>query len=193
MGDRNFAQDYRLLGQFDGHGCRYVLRRREEAVVTVAAELPVSAADREARVIRQGWVRLGARAGSPSGRVRAVWIETAPKETLILVTNVGPEPLSAPEVGLLYRRRWPIECFFRWIKCLLDCRHWLAESEGGVTLQLYLALIASGLLPLATGRRPNKRMRELIQRYQLGWASLEELPVGLAREEAAAARRKKNK
>ena len=65
VGDRNFAQDYRLLGQLDGHGCRYVLRLREEAVVTVEAELPVSAADREARVIPPGVGAAGRARGQP--------------------------------------------------------------------------------------------------------------------------------
>lgn len=60
-----------------------------------------------------------------------------------------------------------------------------------MTIQLYLALIASVLLQLATGRRPNKRMLELIQLHQLGWATLEELLSGLEREQARAERRNK--
>jgi len=184
VGDRYFAEDYRLLGQLDEHGCRYVLRLRDEAVIRVQEELSVSPADSGAAVTRQGWVRLGARAAGQSPRVRVVWVRTAAGETLRLVTNVGPEALSAAEIGLLYRRRWQIECFFRWIKCLLGCRHWLAESQRGVTLQLYLALIAAVLLQLATGQRPNRRMLELIQMHQLGWASVEELLAGLGREVA---------
>ena len=116
--------------------------------------------------------------------MRVVWIGLAAGGDLRLVTNVGPDDLGADEVGLLYRRRWQIECFFRWLKCLLGCRHWLAESERGVTIQLYLALIASVLLQLATGRRPDKRMLELIQMYQLGWASLAELEAGVERTAA---------
>jgi hypothetical protein len=189
VGDRYFAEDYRLLGQLSEHGCRYVLRLRDEAVVNVEEELPVSDAERTAGVTRQAWVRLGARPAWQSPRVRVVWMETAARETLRLVTNVAPEELSAAEVGLLYRRRWQIECFFRWVKCLLGCRHWLAQSQRGVTVQLYLALIASVLLQLATGRRPNKRMLELIQLHQLGWATLEELLAGLEREQAKAQRR----
>ena len=135
-----------------------MLRLRDEAVVNVEEELPVSPGDMAAGVTRQAWVRLGARPSWQSPRVRVVWIQTAQGETLRLVTNVAPEALNAAEVGLLYRRRWQIECFFKWVKCLLGCRHWLAESQRGVTLQLYLALIASVLLQLATGRRPNRRM-----------------------------------
>ena len=193
VGDRYFSQDYALFGQLQERGCRYVVRLGDPAVVTVEEELPVSDTDRAAGVTRQAWARLGWRPSRQSVRVRVVWIALAAGGELRLVTNVGPEHLSAAEVGLLYRRRWQIECFFRWVKCLLGCRHWLAESEGGVTIQLYLALIASVLLQLATGRRPNKRALELFQMYQLGWASLEELLAGLAREEAAAARRKKTK
>lgn len=191
VGDRYFAEDYRLLGQLSQQGCRYVLRLRDEAVIQVEEELPVNPTDQAAGVTRQAWARLGARKAWQSPRVRVVWIQTAQQEALRLVTNVPPEDLSAAEVGLLYRRRWQIECFFRWVKCLLGCRHWLAESQRGVTLQLYLALIASVLLQLATGRRPNRRMLELIQMYQLGWATLEELLAGLKREKAKAERRSK--
>lgn len=190
VGDRYFAEDYALFGQLHERGCRYVVRLCDKAVVNVEEALPVSEADRAAGVTRQAWARLGWRPSRQSARVRVVWIGLAAGGELRLVTNVRPEDLSAAEVGLLYRRRWQIECFFRWVKCLLGCRHWLAESERGVTIQLYLALIASVLLQLATGRRPNKRMLELFQMYQLGWASLAELLAGVAREEAAAARKK---
>ena len=193
VGDRYFGEDYGVFGELNERGCRYVVRLCDKAVVNVEAEWPVSETDRAAGVTRQAWARLGWRAAQGSVRVRIVWIALAAGGELRLVTNVGPEDLSAAEVGLLYRRRWQIESFFRWIKCLLGCRHWLAESARGVTIQLYLALIASVLLQLATGQRPNQRMLELIQMYQLGWASLAELLAGLARETAGAARRQKNK
>jgi hypothetical protein len=190
VGDRYFSENYRLLGQLEQKGCRYVLRLRDEAVVTVEEELPVSEADRAAGVQRQAWARLGSTARYRSVRVRIIWIGTAAGQSLRLVTNVGPDQLSALEVGLLYRRRWQIECFFRWVKCLLGCRHWLAESQTGVTIQLYLALIAAVLFQLHTGRRPNKRMMELFQLHQLGWASTEDLLAGLKREEENEQRRK---
>jgi hypothetical protein len=51
-----------------------------------------------------------------------------------------------------------------------------------VSLQLYLAPIAAVLFQLHTGRRPNKRMMELFQLHQLGWASTQDLIAGLRRE-----------
>lgn len=189
VGDRYFGENHGLLGELEQAGCRYVLRLREESLVNVEEELALREADRAAGVQRQAWARLGCRQRR-SVRVRVIWIGMADGNTLRLVTNVPPDELSAAEVGLLYRRRWQIECFFRWIKCLLGCRHWLAESPTGVTLQLYLALIAAVLFQLYTGRRPNKRMLELFQLHQLGWASTEDLIAGLQREQERQARRK---
>lgn len=189
VGDRYFGENHRLLGELEQAGCRYVLRLRDESLVEVLEELVVSEADKAQRVQRQGWARLGCRQRR-SVRVRVVWIGLADGSTLRLVTNVPPAELSAAEVGLLYRRRWQIECFFRWVKCLLGCRHWFAESAQGVTLQLYLALIAAVLFQLHTGRRPNKRMLELFQLHQLGWATTEELIKGLQQEQEREAKRK---
>ncbi len=182
IGDRYFAEDYSVLGQLEELASRYVLRLREPAVITVEEELPVSEEDRQAGVLRQAWARLGATARTRSARVRVLWLEKKAGREMILLTNVGPDELPAALVVLLYRRRWQIELFFRWIKCLLGCRHWLAESRQGATLQIYLALIAAVLLQLYTGRRPTKRMLELIQFHLLGVVSLEELTWGLQRE-----------
>jgi IS4 transposase len=74
-------------------------------------------------------------------------------------------------IGLCYKHRWQVEMFFRWLKCILGCRHWLAESERGVALQVYLALIAAQLLVLYRGERSNRRQMEAIQFYLMGWAS----------------------
>jgi len=82
--------------------------------------------------------------------------------------------------------RWRIELFFKWLKCILGCRHWLAESPQGVALQVYCALIAALLLLRATGRRPGKRAMEMIRFYLLGYATLDELSaqLGLAKKTA---------
>ena len=68
-----------------------------------------------------------------------------------------------------------IETFFKWIKCILGCRHLLAQSPQGVAIQIYCALIAAMLLMSFTGKRPNKRQMERIQWYLCGVASLSEL------------------
>jgi hypothetical protein len=191
VGDRYYGENYQMFAELDQADVAFVVRLRDEAVLEVEEELALSAADREARVIRQGWVRLGSHGRAAKLRLRVVWVQTA-KEVLRLVTNLGPEALSAGEVALLYKQRWQIELFFRWIKCILGCRHWLAESPRGVAIEIYLALIGALLLQLYTAQRPNKRMMELIQLYLLGVATLEELWAGIERQRARATLRKKS-
>lgn len=191
VGDRYYGEDYQMFGEMEEAGVAFVVRLRDQAVLQVEEELPLDPADRKAHVIRQAWVRLGCKTCYRSMRVRVVWVQT-PKEVLRLVTNLGPAELSGAEVALFYQQRWQIELFFRWIKCILGCRHWLAESTQGTAIQLYLALIAALLLQLYTGQRPNRRMMELIQFYLMGVATLDELWAGLERQRQLVARRKKS-
>jgi IS4 transposase len=83
--------------------------------------------------------------------------------------------LEAEYVALGYRFRWTVELFFRWFKCILGCRHLLSTSQNGITIQLYLGLIASLLISLWTGKKPTKRTLEMLQFYFCGMASEEEL------------------
>ena len=91
---------------------------------------------------------------------------------IILLTNTDVE---AEVVALLYRYRWQVELFFRWFKCILGCTHWLSTTYQGVTLQVYVAVLASLLVSLWTGRKPTKRTFEMICLYFQGWATAEEL------------------
>ncbi len=189
VGDRYYGEDYQLLGQLEEAGVAFVVRLRDEAVVEVEEELPIRPVDAPANVMRSAWVRLGCNARYRSIRLRVIWVQT-PKEILRLVTNLGPEELGAGEVALLYKERWQIELFFRWIKCILGCRHWLAESPRGAAIELYLALIAALLLQLYTGSRPNRRLMEMIRWYLCGVARLEELWAAVAGARAGQERKK---
>ena len=191
IADRYFGENYQLFERLERKGCAFVIRLLDTASINVEEELPVSPADGAAGVVRQAWARLGSRAKYRSMRLRLVWIESK-DGSLLLATNLSPEALPAELVGQLYRQRWKVELFFRWVKCILGCGHWIAESQRGATIQIYLALIASLLLQLYTGRRPNKRMMELIRFYLLGWAKGVELEKGLERYQQELERRKKS-
>ncbi len=105
---------------------------------------------------------------------------------LLLVTDKSQKELSAELIALIDRYRWRIELFFKWLKCILGCRHWLAHSPRGVAVQIYGALIAALLLLRATGRRPAKRAMEMIRFYLLGYATLDELTRELGTEKKSA-------
>ena len=104
-------------------------------------------------------------------------------EVLLLATS--RLDLAAELVALGYRYRWAVELFFRWLKCILGCQHLLANSPAGVTMQVYLAIIASLLISLWVGRKPTVRTLEMIQFYFQGWATAEELTAHLDKLQAA--------
>ena len=94
-------------------------------------------------------------------------------EVLLLATD--KMDLEAELVALGYRYRWSVELFFRWFKCVVGRRHLLCESQQGLTLQIYLGMIASLLISLWAGKRATKRTYEMFCLYFAGWATEAEL------------------
>jgi hypothetical protein len=184
--DRGYAS-YQVFRDILDAGSSFLGRLKEDAAFTVQEERPVPAAAAAAGVVRDVVAsKLGTGhhkdvVGQP---VRLVWVATGKgradgtPEVLLLVTD--RLELEAELVALGYKYRWWVELFFRWLKCILGCRHLLSTSANGVTLQVYLALIASLLVSLWTGHRPTKRTYEMFCFYFSGWASAEELQAHIA-------------
>jgi len=173
VGDRYYGKDYELLGLLEQMACSYVIRLHDNAVIQSIEELELSEQDRSAGIIQDCWAKVGSRSKGPPRRIVVVVIPGG--EEITLVTNKAPEELSAELIARIYRYRWQIELFFKWLKSILGCRHWFAESPEGVAIQIYTALIGALLLSRYCGKKPSKRQMELLQLYFLGYASLEEL------------------
>jgi hypothetical protein len=174
VGDRYYGLDYGYFGELKRRGASYVIRIRNNPRMEIVEEMPLTEADLAAGVTWQGRVKLGDKwEGEPS---RVVKVEVDGK-ILLLVTDLEME---AELIALIYRYRWQVELFFKWLKSILGCRHLMAESPDGVAIQIYAALIAALMLQLLTGKRPGKRAMELIQLYMMGYAELEEVITLLA-------------
>lgn len=175
--DRGYAS-YRLLADILAAGSSFVARLRGDAAFR-GTERQVPAAARAAGVARDVTVdRLGVGADVLGRAVRVVVVQPEPGDgrsdtPLVLVTD--RLDLPAELVALAYRWRWQIELFFRWLKCVLGCRHLLSHDVDGITIQIYVALIASVLLGAAGGRTPTKRTYEMFCHFVSGWATAEEM------------------
>jgi hypothetical protein len=186
--------EYELFADLHALPCRVVARVKEEAAYEVAQEQGLSAAARAAGVTRDvGLRRLGTAQHRPCAAqpLRVVRVATdkrqpdgTPVERVLITKRLD---LKADLLALAYRYRWTVVLFFRWLKCLLGGRHLLSQSENGVQLQVYMALIASLLISRWVGRAPTKRTYELLCFSLRGWASPQEvltyidrlqLPVG---------------
>ena len=178
--DRGYAS-YRLLSAILAKGSSFVARLKQDAVFQVAEERSIPDEARKAGVIRDVVVtHLGADPGNdaPKQPLRIVVVQPTPgagrsDTPLILVTDrLG---LAAELVALAYRWRWQIELYFRWLKCVLGCRHLISHDLDGIAIQIYCALIATVLLSASSGRKPDKRTWEMFCHYFSGWATFEEL------------------
>ena len=55
---------------------------------------------------------------------------------------------SAERIAEIYKSRWQIELFFKWIKQHLKIKSFLSTSENGVKIQIWIALITYVLLSI---------------------------------------------
>ena len=173
--DRLYGQDLLHLKQLQKRGVNFVVRICENVVRTQAGpDRVLSEADRKAGVLSDRLEELGLFGGGPA--LRLVELKSEGKTFLLATTR---QDVPAEMIGLIYRYRWQVELFFKWLKTMLPCGHWLAESPRGATLQIYSLLIAALLLFLWTGRRPTKRQMEALQFYWAGFIDAEELAQAL--------------
>ncbi len=118
----------------------------------------------------------------PTTRLREVVLHR-PDGPLRLLTSLTDAAISAKMIGELYRHRWQIELFFRWLKSCAHFRHAISHSQNGLSAALYVALIATLLTAIATGRRPSKYALAVLQFVAAGMAELEQMLPTLERFE----------
>ncbi len=70
------------------------------------------------------------------GRIRFKEAETG--QTLVFLTN--NTTLPATTIATLYKSRWQVELFFKWIKQHLRIKHFLGNSENAVKTQIWCAI-----------------------------------------------------
>jgi hypothetical protein len=172
--DRGYI-DYGMYQAIHEAGSFFIARLKDNSTFEVVEERPVTGADRKAGVIGDAWVRMGSAftEGKLTAPVRRVVIAGgAGRKDVVLLTNTD---LPADMIGVLYRYRWQVELFFRWFKCILGCRNWLSLTLQGLTLQVYVALLASILMALWTGLKPTRSAFRVICLYFQGWVQDDEL------------------
>jgi hypothetical protein len=67
-------------------------------------------------------------------------------EDIVLITNILH--LSPNEIAQMYRRRWDIEVFFRFLKQELNFSHFLSLNDNGIQVVLYMTLITAMLVKI---------------------------------------------
>jgi hypothetical protein len=141
--------DYQWWADLDAAGCRIVTRFKKNTPLALVEERPVPSGS---AVLSDRIGRLPARLQHSrrnpfTNPVREVRVVTDIGKQLRILTNDLDAP--ADEIADLYKRRWQVELFFRWIKQTLKIRHFLGTSENAVRIQVAVALIAYLIIRIA--------------------------------------------
>jgi transposase len=141
--------DYRWWAELSGAGCRIVTRFKKNTPLQIIEELdaPTGGAILSDRIGFLPRRQAQNRNNPMADAVREVRVKTDTGKVLRILSN--DLDASAAEIADLYKRRWAIELFFRWIKQTLKIRHFLGTSRNAVRIQIAVALIAFLLLRLA--------------------------------------------
>ena len=141
--------DYLWWAALDTAGCRIVTRFKANTPLHVVEELAVTDGS-DVLSDRIGFLparQAGSRRNPMQDAVREVRIMTSTGKVLRILSNDLDAP--AREIADLYRRRWAIELFFRWVKQTLKITRFVGTSENAVRIQIAVALIAFLLLRMA--------------------------------------------
>ena len=141
--------DYAWWAKLDAAGCRIVTRFKSNTPLSVAAELPVpgDGAILSDRIGHLPPRQAASRRNPFQNPVREVRVKIQTGKVLRILSN--DLAATAREIAELYKRRWAIELFFRWVKQTLKITRFLGASENAVRIQIAGALIAFLLLRLA--------------------------------------------
>jgi IS4 transposase len=141
--------DYGWWAVLDDAGCRFVTRLKKNTPFSAIEENRVP---KNSNIVSDRIGHLPARLASSRKNplqvpLREICVIIESGKQLRIVTNDLDAP--AEEIAELYKQRWQIELFFRWVKQTLRIRHFIGVSENAVRIQIAIALIAFLILRMA--------------------------------------------
>jgi len=171
--DRGYLDFTRLI-RWDRQGAYFVVRNKCHVRLRVLASRPVDKACGLRCDQTVGLVTKWSRRAYPDHLRRIHYRDPIEGRSLVFLTNnfdLPPETICD-----LYRRRWQIELFFKWIKQHLRIRQFYGRSENAVYCQLWAAISSYLLVALAKKQLAIEHsLYEMLQIISV--SAFEEIPI----------------
>jgi hypothetical protein len=171
--DRGYV-DWKRLFRIHTAGAYFVVRAKRGMSFYVCASRKV---DKQTGLRCDQTIRLSSHDGKRDFPVvlrRINYVDPHTGQRLILLTNNFALP--ALTVTEIYRRRWEIELFFRWIKQHLRLRGFFSTSPNGVAVQIWTAICAYLLVAIAKREMAlNNSLHQILQVISI--SALEKVPL----------------
>jgi len=157
--DRGYL-DYERFDRMTDDGFFFVSRLRKNAVTRVVESFEVP---EQSSVLSDEMILIGNTQNRAENVFRRIEVLDPNGKELHLMTNRFD--LSADEIAELYKSRWAIELFFKWMKQHLNIKKFYGQSEQAVHNQVYIAMIVYCLNVLAQLHTNSSRTYLQISRY----------------------------
>jgi hypothetical protein len=161
VSDRNFV-DFDFMHAVLDIGSDFVIRLKADTTFAVVEERPLTQEDCDVGITSDRIGRLSSAFNDQRLFREVVVIDPRSKKPVRFLTTLLDVP--ALVIGKLYRHRWMVELFFKWLKCVAKLRHLINHTKAGITTQFYLAVIMVLLTYLRTGHKPG-----VYETNCLGW------------------------
>lgn len=129
--DRGYF-NFKKFDEYCGNNIRFCTRIKDNTIIHVIEELPV---DPSSNVVREAMVKIG----KMEHPLRLIESLDTQGNTIKIVINDAK--MTAQEVSDLYRSRWQIELFFKWMKQHCILKKMYGKSQNAVYNQIYIAMI----------------------------------------------------
>lgn len=147
--DRGYL-DFARLHRFTAEAAFFVTRTKRGVQFRRRASHPVDFATGLQSDHTVGLATAGSRRSYPSPLRRVRYIDPETDKRFTFLTNNFTVPaLTVPQ---LYKSRWAVELFFRWIKMHLRIKAFYGTSENAVKTQIWIALSAYVLVAIVKKR-----------------------------------------
>lgn len=162
--DRAYV-DYEKFDEYTGNGIRFLTRLKGNACKdTINTRTMII----NGKVVKESIVKLGREGRNQTSNVyRLIETEDDAKPYTIIQLVTNDFDMSIKEILDLYRERWKIETFFKWIKQHLNVKILCSTSPNGVINQIWCAIITYLLIDLLKKRSgTNKILFEVLRTLQ---------------------------
>lgn len=145
--DRGYM-DYNWWHEIDEKGSIFITRlKRNNSIIVVKKQEPAGNNILSDDVIKFNKRTYRNKPLKYLTNLRRVIVHRENKNPLVLVTNDFSR--TAEEIATLYKQRWEIELFFKWIKGHLKIKKLIGRSENAIKTQICVALITFVLIRIA--------------------------------------------
>lgn len=137
--------DYRKFDELSNKNIKFVTRLKDNAAVTEVDNLKITYSDTmlledSINIIEDSVCYLGTKdINMTEKQYRIITVVDSDGNILTFVTNIFE--YTSEEIAWLYKKRWEIELFFKWVKQNLKIKRFIGNSLNAVMMQIASAII----------------------------------------------------